>query len=94
MATPSNHKNYIDLPYKPDELVFPTQSDDDLWQTTYTTIVRNYGEARVMQEHVRWAFEAVCDECQNSLTMQDFIRKVRLKWLWKRPPLPRGVTTF
>jgi len=76
--------------YGPKDRIFPTQSDDDLWNSVYALLVRDYPE-RALLEHVRWAFEAVCDELDDYLLFKDFLRKVRLKWLWKRPPAPRGV---
>ena len=78
------------LPYAPEDSVFPSPSDDDLWQTVFQTLKADYPE-RVLVEHARWAFEAVCAEHADSMPAKDFIRKVRLKWLWKRPPAPRGV---
>ncbi len=81
----------LDLPYGADEMIFPTVRDDDLWQTTYQALVAEYGPARVLLEHARKAFELVCEESADSMQMRDFLRKVRLKWLWERPPLPRGM---
>ena len=83
----------LDLPYKPEDRVFPSVSDDDLWVSVERSIMEQYPE-RALLEHVRWAYETVCEELDDYLLFQDFLRKVRLKWLWKRPPLPRGVAEY
>lgn len=77
-------------PYAPEERIFPSFTDDDLWMSVYTIMCADYSD-RVLLEHVRWAFEAVCAEQDDYMLFKDFLRKVRLKWLWKRPPAPRGV---
>ncbi len=82
------------MPYQPDERVFPDAGDDDLWRCAQTLILHDYGEERARLEHIRWAFEAVCAELDDYLSLKDFLRKVRLKWLWQRPPLPRGLVDF
>ncbi len=81
----------LQIPYALDDTIFPTPSDDDLWQSCYQTLLADYGPERVLLEHARWAFESVCEELGDALPFGAFLRKVRLRWLWKRPPLPRGV---
>ncbi len=82
-----------DLPYSPGDKVFPSPSDDDLWVSVWRALAAEYPD-RALSEHVRRAFEAVCDELEEYLSFGDFLRKVRLKWLWKRPPLPRGMAEY
>ncbi len=82
------------LPYKPDERVYPGVGDDDLWFCVQTVLAAEYGPERVLMEHARTAFEAVCADLDEALPLNDFLRKVRLRWLWQRPPLPRGVADF
>ena len=77
-------------PYAPEDRIFPSPSDDDLWVSVYAILHADYPD-RALLEHVRWAFEAVCDESDDYMLFKDFLRKVRLKWLWKRPPAPRGM---
>ncbi|MDL2285339.1 hypothetical protein LJB93_01185 [Desulfovibrio sp. OttesenSCG-928-F07] len=72
------------------ERVFPSKSDTELWQQTLTFVTQKYPE-RGLESHVRWAFEAVCDELDDYLTLKSFLRKVATKWMWERPALPRGV---
>ena len=91
---PKNVAPLPSLPYKPDDRVFPAVDDDDLWRCVQIVLLHEYGEERVRLEHARWAFDAVCDELDDYLAVDDFIRKVRLKWLWQRPPLPRGLVDF
>jgi hypothetical protein len=55
-----------------------------------TVMQREYPE-RALLEHVRQAFDLVCEENDDDMTFKDFLRKVRLAWLWKRPPAPRGM---
>lgn len=80
-------------PYKDADRVFPSVSDDDLWLSVQHSIQRAYPE-RALTEHVRWAFEEVCAELDDYLLFKDFLRKVRLKWLWQRPPAPRGMLSL
>jgi hypothetical protein len=77
--------------HAPDDSIFPSVSDGDLWASVWTTMRAAYPE-RALAEHVRQAFESVCAEQDEALRFGDFMRKVRLTWLWKRPPLPRGMT--
>ena len=77
--------------YKPEDPVFPAVSDDDLWRSVHALLLDAYGQDRVLQEHARQAFEGVCADLNDSLLFRDFFRKVRLRWLWQRPPLPRGM---
>ena len=79
-----------DTPYAPGDRIFPSPADDDLWTSVYAAMRAEYPE-RALLEHVRWAFETVCAEQGDFMLFKDFLRKVRLKWLWKRPPAPRGV---
>ena len=79
-----------DIPYAPGDRIFPSPEDDDLWTSVYAAMLAEYPE-RALLEHVRWAFETVCVEQGDYMLFKDFLRKVRLKWLWKRPPAPRGV---
>ena len=78
------------IPYAPEDRIFPSPSDDALWVSVHTILSADYPE-RVLMEHARWAFEAVCAEQDDYMLFKDFLRKVRLKWLWKRPPAPRGL---
>jgi hypothetical protein len=78
------------LPYALEDRVFPSPSDDDLWRSVLAAMRREYPD-RVLLEHVRQAFERVCDENDDAMLFKDFLRKVRLAWLWKRPPAPRGM---
>lgn len=77
--------------YAAEDQVFPAISDDDLWRSVHALLLDAYGQERVLPEHARQAFEAVCAELDDSLAFKDFFRKVRLQWMWQRPPLPRGV---
>lgn len=77
-------------PYSPEDRVFPSISDDDLWLGVYAAISAEYPE-RALLEHVRGAFEAVCAEHDDYMSFKSLLRKVRLHWLWKRPPVPRGM---
>jgi hypothetical protein len=77
-------------PYALEDRVFPSPSDDDLWRSVLTAMLRDYPE-RALQEHVRQVFDLVCDENDDYMLFKDFLRKVRLAWLWKRPPAPRGM---
>lgn len=79
--------------YVPEDRVFPAPDDDDLWRSVYSVLRADYPD-RVLPEHARWAFEAVCAEQDEYMLFKDFLRKVRLKWLWKRPPAPRGMTSL
>lgn len=71
--------------------VFPAKSDDELWQQTLKFLNDKYRE-RVQQDHARIAFEATCDELEDYLPLQSFLRKVATKWMWQRPSLPRGMS--
>lgn len=82
--------NREDIPYSDQDRVFPSATDDDLWISVFTRLQREYPE-RVLMEHVRQSFEAVCKDTDDYLLFKDFMRKVRLHWLWKRPPAPRGM---
>lgn len=77
-------------PYSLRDKIFPSATDDDLWTSVFTILQREYPD-RVLMEHVRQAFEAVCGENDDYMLFKDFLRKVRLTWLWKRPPAPRGM---
>lgn len=79
--------------YGPEDRVFPSLSDADLWDSVLALLMRDYPE-RVLPEHAREAFEAVCDENDDYMLFKDLYRKVRIRWMWKRPPLPRGVAGF
>ena len=79
------------LPYAEHDRVFPAVDDDDLWLCVRTVLFAEYGPERVQLEHARRAFEAVCNELDDYLPFKDFLRKVRLQWLWQRPPVPRGL---
>ncbi len=79
--------------YGPDDRIFPSLSDADLWHSVLALLKEAYPE-RVLAEHAREAFEAVCDEQDDYMPFKDFYRKVRIRWMWKRPPLPRGVAGF
>ena len=81
------------IPYAPDDRVFPASDDDDLWTSVYSILRADYPD-RILLEHARWAFEAVCAEQDDYMLFKDFLRKVRLKWLWKRPPAPRGMAAL
>ena len=80
--------------YKDEDIVFPSTSDDDLWMSVHALLLEAYGPERVLQEHARRSFESVCADLEDSLPFKAFFRKVRLHWLWQRPPLPRGVIDF
>lgn len=80
-------------PYAPEDRIFPSPSDEDLWTGVYAAMRADYPD-RALPGHVRQAFEAVCAEQDDYLLFKDFLRKVRLKWLWKRPPAPRGVASL
>lgn len=79
--------------YAPDDRVFPSLSDDDLWTSVYTLLREAYPE-RVLLEHARWAFEAVCEAHDDYMRFRDFYRKVKIKWMWERPPAPRGMVSL
>lgn len=81
------------IPYAAEDRIFPSLSDDDLWISTLAHMRRDYPE-RVLVEHVRQAFESVCQESDDYMLFKDFLRKVRLQWLWKRPPAPRGMLSL
>lgn len=86
-----------DLPahtsYGPQDQIFPSQSDDDLWKSVLAAITAEYPE-RALLEHVRQAFEEICAQQDDYMLFKDFLRKVRIAWLWKRPPAPRGLLTL
>ena len=88
MKEPSNT-----IAHAPEDRIFPSPTDDDLWASVYAVIRENYPD-RALLEHVRQAFEAVCAEQDDVLLFKDFLRKVRLTWLWKRPPAPRGMISL
>lgn len=79
--------------YSDEDRVFPSRSDDDLWSSVIALMQNDY-PGRILVEHVREAFEAVCEENDDYMLFKDFLRKVRLKWLWKRPPAPRGMLSL
>lgn len=79
--------------YGPEDRIFPSLSDEDLWTGVFALLKGAYPE-RVLPEHARAAFEAICDEHDEYMLFKDFYRKVRLRWLWERPALPRGVAGF
>lgn len=81
------------LPYGPEDRIFPSPSDDDLWISVYTLLREAYPE-RMLLEHARRAFETVCEDSDDYMLFKDFLRKVKLKWLWKRPPAPRGLASL
>ena len=70
--------------------VFPSKHDADLWELAQAFLNWKFPE-RVMPEHGRWAFEAVCDELDDYISQKRFLHKVAAKWMWQRPSLPRGV---
>ena len=76
--------------YRPEDRVFPSPSDDDLWQSVFDDLRGKYPE-RALMEHIRQAFERVCEENDDYMSYKDFLRKVKLAWMWQRPPAPRGV---
>ena len=88
MKEPSNN-----IAHAPEDCIFPSPSDDDLWASVYADIREGYPD-RALLEHVRQAFETVCAEQDDVLLFKDFLRKVRLTWLWKRPPAPRGMISL
>ena len=75
----------------PQTLVYPSVEEDCLWENTLYALVEQYGAERVVPEHVRKAFDAVCDNHLERMAFHDFLRKVRLAWLWQRPALARGM---
>lgn len=79
--------------YGPEDRIFPSLSDGDLWNSVLFLIQEAYPD-RALPEHVREAFEAVCEESDDYMPFKSFHRKVRVRWLWKRPALPRGVVGF
>lgn len=79
--------------YEPDEMIFPSLSDDALWHSVFALLKKAYPE-RVLLEHARQAFEDTCSEYHDYMTFKDFYRKARMRWLWKRPALPRGIVGF
>lgn len=81
------------IPYSAGDRIFPSPTDDDLWISVLAHMRRDYPE-RALVEHVREAFEAVCEENDDYMPFKDFLRKIRLKWLWKRPPAPRGMVNL
>lgn len=83
----------IQTAYGPDDLVFPTPSDADLWLSVLTFLQHEYPD-RALEAHVREAFESVCRELDDSLPFKNFLRKVRIAWMWRRPATPRGVEGF
>ena len=78
------------IPYALDERIFPSPSDDDLWVSVLAHMREEYPE-RVLEKHVRQSFETVCQANDDYMLFKNFLRKVRLNWLWKRPPAPRGM---
>ena len=82
-----------DIPYSPEDRIFPSVTDNDLWISVLTAIQREYPE-RALAGHVRQAFETVCEENDAYMPFKNFLRKVRLIWLWKRPPAPRGMLSL
>ncbi len=75
------------------EKILASVNDDELWQFAYNKMLEEYGAERVLIEHARLAFEKACDKCKNAVTIEDFMRKMRLAWLWERPPLLRGIVS-
>ncbi len=75
----------------PQTLVYPSIEEDSLWENALHALVAQYGAERVVPEHVRQAFDTVCDNNMERMSFHDFLRKVRLAWLWQRPPLARGM---
>lgn len=76
--------------FESDEKVFPSVNDPELRDLALAFLKRKYA-GRVMPEHADWAFEAVCDELDDYISLKRFLRRVAAKWLWQRPSLPRGV---
>lgn len=70
--------------------IFPSKHDAELRVLALAFLERKY-PGRVMPEHAAWAFEAVCGELDDYLSLKSFLRKVAAKWLWERPSLPRGL---
>ncbi|WP_027187497.1 hypothetical protein [Desulfovibrio cuneatus] len=88
-AAPSMHPPRILI--APQTLVYPSVEEDCLWENTLHALVAQYGAERVVPEHVQQAFDAVCDNNLERIPFHDFLRKVRLAWLWQRPALARGM---
>lgn len=89
-------QNQLPLPgaeYEPEDTILPSAQDEKLHRSVYNALLQRYPE-RILPEHVRQAFEIICAECKDALPFKDFLRKVRLQWLWKRPPAPRGVVSL
>lgn len=49
---------------------------------------------RALPEHVRRAFVSVCEDSGEAMLFKDFLRKVTIAWMWKRPPAPRGLSSL
>ncbi len=77
--------------YLLDNIVNPNVYDDELWNFVYQNLLEEYGKERVMLDHARAAFEIACNKSDNPLSVKELLRKVKLAWLWERPPLPRGI---
>ena len=75
----------------PQTLVYPSVEEDCLWENTLHALVTQYGAERVVPEHVQQAFDTVCNNNLERMPFHDFLRKVRLNWLWQRPALARGM---
>ncbi len=76
--------------YSDEEPVYPAVDDDDLWGCVRADFERRY-QGRYTLEHLRQAFETVCSQAGEKMPLAEILRKVRLKWLWERPSLPRGL---
>lgn len=80
-------------PYSPEDRIFPSESDKDLWNSVLIHLLAAYPE-RALPEHVRQAFVSVCEDSGESMLFKDFLRKVTIAWMWKRPPAPRGLSSL
>lgn len=90
-ATPGHYTQPLRTAIAPQTLVYPSAEEDCLWENTLYALVTQYGAERVVPEHVRQAFDQVCDNNLERMAFHDFLRKVRLAWLWQRPALARGM---
>lgn len=63
--------------------VYPSITDDDLWQAVQADIAEHHGD-RYTVEEVRRAFEIVCDKLDDYLPQPRFLKKVRVELVWNR----------
>ena len=90
-ATPGHSTQPPRLLIAPQTVVYPSVEEDCLLENTLHALVTQYGAERVVPEHVQKAFDTVCDNNLERMPFHDFLRKVRLAWLWQRPALARGM---